>query len=75
VLEAREPALHERIMGDMIELAEQLNQPTIKTMDRSRAVALSERLARDFQDAAAALGLERPSLTGCRPSDNKNKSK
>jgi iron uptake system component EfeO len=64
VLEARDPALHERIVGDMIDLAAQLDQPAIGAMDRSRVMALSEQLAGDFQEAAAALGLEQPLLGG-----------
>jgi hypothetical protein len=64
VLEARDPALHERIVGDMIDLAAQLDQPAIGAMERSRVMALSEQLAGDFQEAAAALGLEQPLLGG-----------
>jgi iron uptake system component EfeO len=64
VLEAQDAALHERIVSDMIDLAAELNQPSIETMDRASVMALSERLAGDLQDAALALGLEKPVLGG-----------
>ena len=63
-LRASEPALHTRIVGRMIELSAALRVPSIEALDQSRVAALSERLAGDLQDAALALGLERPMLGG-----------
>ena len=56
--------LHRRIVTSTVELGEALAAPSIEVLERSLVMALSERLAGDLQDAALALGLERPILGG-----------
>lgn len=61
---AADPALHRRIVSRMVALGKALAAASIETLDRSRVMALSEQLAGDLQDAALAVGLERPMLGG-----------
>ena len=63
-LEAEDPALHRRIIQRMMDLGAVLAVPSIADLDQGRVMALSERLAGDFQDAALLLGLEEPALGG-----------
>jgi hypothetical protein len=46
----------------MVEFGEALAVPSIDNLDMGQVMALSEQLAGDFQDAAAALGLKEPWL-------------
>jgi len=61
---AADADLHRRIVICMVELGEALGAPSIEALERSRVMALSEQLAGDLQDAALAVGLERPMLGG-----------
>jgi iron uptake system EfeUOB component EfeO/EfeM len=63
-VERQDTALHQRVVGRMVELGGALGAPSTELMDQSRVMALSEQLAGDLQDVAQTVGLERPELGG-----------